>query len=192
VLNNNEIWKPVKGFENFYEVSDLGKIRNKRGNLMKFYINNKGYACIDFRVNTVRTKKLVHRVVAETFLENVDKLPEVNHKDEVKSNNAVTNLEWCSRSHNKQYSMATGTYNKIYTNKNSLGKKHLPNPTSIYHNVGFDKARGKWTATIRHEGKNLERKRFNSEEEAALHVNYLIDKYGLYDRPKNIIQMPND
>lgn len=187
MLNNNEIWKPVKGFETVYQVSNLGNIKNSRGRVMKPYVNNKGYHCIDFTVNKVRTKKLVHRVVMEAFTPNFLCLPEVNHRDEDKSNNQLTNLEWCTRSQNKQHSMKTGTYDKIYTTKNSLGKKHLPNPKSSYHNVGYDKARGKWTATIRHEGKNLERKRFDTEKEAALHVNYLIDKYGLHDRPKNVI-----
>jgi len=187
VLNNNETWKPVKGFEKFYEVSNKGNIRNAKGKIMKTHTNNRGYVMIDFTVNKVRTKKLVHRVVMETFVANVNNLPEVNHKDENKSNNYLTNLEWCTRSHNKQHSMKSGTYNKIYTQKNSLGKKHLPKAKSKYHNVGWDKSRSKWTATIRHNGKNLERKRFDTEKEAALHVNYLIDKYLLTDRPKNII-----
>lgn len=187
MLNNNEIWKPVKNFENIYQVSNLGNIKNFRGKTMKPYVNNKGYYCIDFTVNKVRTKKLVHRVVMEAFIPNPTNLPEVNHKDENKSNNQLTNLEWCSRSQNKQHSMATGTYAKIYSTKNSLGKKHLPKAVSKYYNVGYDKYRGKWTATIRHEGKNLECKRFDTEEAAALHVNYLIDKYNLHDRPKNVI-----
>lgn len=184
---NNEIWKPVKGFEGIYKVSNLGRIKNTRELTLKTHYNNRGYEMIDFTVNKVRTKKLVHRVVMEAFVENTEALPEVNHKDENKSNNCLVNLEWCSRSFNKQHSMATGTYDKIYTTKNSLGKKHLPNCKSKYYNVGWDKTREKWTATIRHEGKNLERRRFDTEEEAALHVNYLIDKYELYDRPKNII-----
>lgn len=188
MLNNNIQTKPMKGFEAFYEISSNGDIRSIRFNkIMKTYTNNSGYQCVDLKDNYKKYKKLVHRLVAENFLDNYDNHPEVNHKDEDKLNNEVDNLEWCSKSHNKQHSMATGTYNKIYTTKNSLGKKHLPNPKSKYHNVGYDKFRGKWTATIRHEGVNLERKRFNTEEEAALYVNYLIDKYKLFDRPKNII-----
>lgn len=187
MLNDNEIWKPVKGFENIYEVSNLGNIRNMRGKVLKTHKNNRGYEMIDFTVNKVRTKKLVHRVVMEAFVENPTELPEVNHKDEDKSNNCLGNLEWCTRSYNKQHSMKTGTYDKIYTTRNTLGKKHLPKAKSKYHNVGWDKSRQKWTATIRDKGKNLERKRFDTEIEAAMHVNYLIDKYNLTDRPKNII-----
>lgn len=182
----NEIWLPVKGYENIYWVSNKGRVKNSR-KILKFYRINSGYWCIDFTVNKEKKKNLVHRLVALHFLSNIHNYPEVNHIDEDKNNNTVENLEWCSRSYNKQHSMATGTYDKIYTTKNSLGKKHLPNCKSSYHNVGWDKHREKWVATIRHNGKNLERKRFNTEEEAALHVNYLIDKYNLTDRPKNII-----
>lgn len=185
--NEDEIWKPIKGFENIYWVSNLGRIHNGRI-VMKYYRNNSGYLCIDLTAAGRKTKNLVHRLVALHFCDNPQNLREVNHLDEDKDNNTASNLRWCSSSDNKQHSMATGTYDKIYTTKNSLGKKHLPNPASQYHNVGYDKIRQKWTATIRHEGKNLERRRFNTEVEAALHVNYLIDKYELFDRPKNVIK----
>jgi hypothetical protein len=159
---------------------------------MKFYRINSGYLCIDLTNNTKKKKYLVHRLVAQAFLPNTDNLPEVNHIDENKENNSVSNLQWCTSSFNKQHSIASGTYNAIYETKNSLGKKHLPNHKSKYYNVGYDKARDKWVACIRSNGKNYERKRFNTEIEAALHVNYLIDKYNFTDRPKNIIEMPND
>ena len=184
--DNNEIWKPVKGFENYYEISTLGKIRNSR-KVMKTYFNNSGYECIDFTINKVRTKHLVHRLVMLTFVDNPDNLPEVNHKDEDKANNALTNLVWCSRSYNKQHSIKSGAYNKIFTSKNSLGKKHKPNTASKYHNVSYDKERKKWTAVIISNKQKLGFKRFDTEEEAALHVNWIIDTYGLTDRPKNII-----
>ena len=187
MLNNNEIWKPVKGFEKIYEVSNLGNIRNTRGKILQTHKNNRGYVMVDFTVNKVRTKKLVHRVVMEAFVDNINNYPEVNHKDEDKTNNCLNNLEWCTRSHNKQHSMKTGTYNKIYDQKNSLGKKHLPNTKSKYHNVTYDKNRNKWVGQIRHEKKNWYCRRFDTEEEAALHVNWIIDKLGLTDRPKNII-----
>lgn len=96
-------------------------------------------------------------------------------------------LEWCSRSYNKQHSMATGTYNKIYTQKNTLGKKHKTSCKSKYHNVTWDKNRKCWQASIRHEGKTYFQKRFKSEENAAKHVNWIIDELGLTNRPKNII-----
>lgn len=187
MLNNNEIWKPIRGFEKVYEVSNFGKIRNSREHVLQPYTNNSGYVMVDLYLNTVRTKKLVHRLVMEAFTPNPDDLPEVNHKDEDKTNNVLTNLEWCTRSHNKQHSMKSGTYNKIYEQKNTLGKKHLLNPKSEYYNVTYDKNRCKWVGQIRHEKKNWYCKRFDTETEAALHVNWIIDELGLTDRPKNII-----
>lgn len=184
---NNEIWKPIPGFESHYEASNFGNIRNSRGKLRKAYVNNKGYHCIDLSVSNTRTKHLVHRLVATTFIVNTGELPEVNHIDEDKSNNAVINLEWVTRSANKQHSMATCTYDKLYTTKNSLGKKHKPNTSSKYHNVSYDKVRDKWSAVIISNKTKYGFKRFNTEIEAALHVNYIIDVYGFTDRPKNII-----
>ena len=186
--DNNEIWKSVRNFEGYYEVSNLGNIRNNRKKLMKFYVINSGYAAIKFTVNGKRTSHLIHRLVLDAFKPSIDiSKNEVNHIDENKLNNCLDNLEWVSSKENKQHSIKSGTYNKIYTMRNSLGKKHLPNPKSQYHNVTYDKNRDKWTACIRVDGKNLGQKRFNTEKEAALHVNYIIDKYNLTDRPKNII-----
>ena len=182
-----EIWKPVPGFELYYEISSFGNIRNSRKRIMKPYVNNKGYHCIDFQVNSVRTKHLIHRLVLLTFIPNPDNLPEVNHIDEDKSNNNLSNLEWCTRSYNKQHSMQSGTYNKIYTQKNALGKKHKKNTASKYHNVSYDKDRNKWTACIIVDKKRYGFKRFDTEDEAALHVNYIIDTYGFSNRPKNIV-----
>lgn len=182
----NEEWKPVKGYENTYWVSSLGRVKNSR-KIMKFYRINSGYLCIDFTVNKIKKKFLVHRLVAITFLNNSNNYPEVNHINEDKNNNAINNLEWCSRRHNTQHSIATGTYDKIFTQKNTLGKKHKKTCKSKYHNVSWDKNRKRWQASIRHEGKTWYQKRFKTEEEAALHVNWIIDQLGLTDRPKNII-----
>jgi hypothetical protein len=66
------------------------------------------------------------------------------------------------------------------------GKKHK-SQVSKYHNVGYDKGRNKWVAVISINNKGSKRKRFNTEEEAALYVNYLLDYHGITDRPKNII-----
>ncbi len=188
MLNNyTEEWKPIPGFFGLYEASTYGRIRNTRGKILKTYKINSGYHCLKFTVNNVRTTHLVHRLVAITFLGTFTTRKEVNHIDENKNNNSLLNLSWVTSSENKQHSIKSGTYDKIFTTKNTLGKKHLSNPTSKYHNVGYDKFRNKWRGSIRHNGKNLELKRFDTQEEAAMHVNYIIDKYQLFDRPKNII-----
>ena len=187
MLNLNEEWKWIKGYENYYQVSNFGNIRNSRLKIMKYFINNSGYYCIKLSKHNKSSHFLVHRLVLETF---TTKEPnkEVNHIDENKLNNHLSNLEWVTSKENKQHSIRTGTYDCLKEIKNSLGKKHLSNTWSKYHNVTYDRNRNKWCATIRVNGKNMMQKRFNTEKKAALHVNFIIDTLGLTDRPKNIIE----
>lgn len=181
-----EIWKQIPNYEGLYEVSSYGNIRNAR-KLLKFYEINSGYLALKLVKEKQRISPLVHRLVAQSFCSNPNNYAEVNHIDGNKHNNHYSNLEWCTSSFNKQHALAAGYYDNIFMTKNSLGKKHLKNTLSKYHNVTYDKNRQKWTACIRSNGKNLLCKRFNTEEEAALHVNYIIDLFGLTDRPKNVI-----
>ena len=177
----DEIWKPVTGFEGYYWISNMGRVKNKE-KIMKTYIINSGYLAIDFRVNKVRTKNLVHRLVAQEFCDTNDKEGrlEVNHIDGDKTNNNMNNLEWCTSSENKKHALDTGLKEYNYPTK---GLKHKSN-ASKFHNVGKDK-RGKWVATVRHNNKNWYQKRFDDEIEAAKHVNWILDQLGLDDRPRN-------
>ncbi len=180
MLNTEEIALPVVGFEDFYEVSSKGQISNYRKILSPF-VNNSGYLVIDLKVNGSRSKKLVHRLVAETFLGNPLNKKEVNHKDGNKLNNSIENLEWVTSSENKKHALQTGL--KIYnipTKGKKLGK------ASKYHNVSYDKSRDKWIGSIREANQTLYQKRFDTEIEAAKHVNWIIDTLNLSDRPKNI------
>lgn len=186
--NNVEQWKGIKGFENLYEISTLGNIRNTRGKLLHPFKLNSGYLAIKVTVQNKSYHFLIHRLVLETFkpYQIQDKKITVNHKNCDKTDNRLENLEWMTYSENNRHAMNNGLCEHYFTAKNTLGKKHKPNCASKYHNVCYDKARNKWIGCVRENGKNYESKRFNTEEEAALHVNYIIDKYG-FDRPKNII-----
>lgn len=114
-----EIWKDIKGYEKRYQVSNLGRIKSlertistkyfNRKNIVKEklltpFITNCGYCVVTLFLNGKRTKHLVHRIVAETFLPNSNFLPFVNHIDENKLNNHVENLEWCTARYNVNYS----------------------------------------------------------------------------------------
>ena len=100
----DEIWKEMSGFEDMYEISNLSNIRNKKTKrLIKQFKNRHGYVTARIYKDGVGTTRTVHRLVAKTFIPNPENLPEVNHKDENKSNNVVSNLEWCTRIYNVYY-----------------------------------------------------------------------------------------
>lgn len=108
------IWKDVKGYEEYYEVSDTGKVRSKdrwvnNNGTMEFRkgrelrsANCRGYRLVALCVDAKPYKAKVHRLVAEAFIPNPDNKPEVNHINTVKDDNRVENLEWCTKSENMQ------------------------------------------------------------------------------------------
>lgn len=124
-----EIWKNIPGFENLYQVSNLGRIKSipKKHNLKNnhYYItkekiltnmkNNKGY----LRVILNGKYYFIHRLVAQTFIPNEDNKPIINHKDCNPLNNNVDNLEWCTQQENVDY--------MIKLNRNKRNDKWLNN-----------------------------------------------------------------
>ena len=105
-MTEEEIWCPIKGYEGLYEVSDQGRVKSLKfgkERIMKNIRNKDGYLSVGLRKNREQKLYLVHRLVAQTFIPNPDNLPEVNHKDEDKINNKVSNLEWCDRKYNQNY-----------------------------------------------------------------------------------------
>jgi hypothetical protein len=102
---NNEIWKDVIGYSGHYKVSNLGRIKSIKFNKERILKQNNlnGYKQIRLYANKSIANVLVHRIVAEAFIENIKNYPQVNHKDEDKTNNNVDNLEWCSSSYNNNY-----------------------------------------------------------------------------------------
>ena len=100
--------RPVKGFEGFYEVDECGNIYSLRTNKIRKPVLNKttGYLTV---VLCGRAKKTltVHRIVANAFIPNPESYQCVNHKDENKTNNNVSNLEWCTKAYNNTYNNKT-------------------------------------------------------------------------------------
>lgn len=98
-----EKWKPLK-YNEKYLISSKGKIKSLYTNkLIKSFVMKKGYEEVSLWINNKRKTYRVHRLVAETFIPNPDKLPQINHKDENKQNNSVDNLEWCTLKYNHDY-----------------------------------------------------------------------------------------
>ena len=116
-----EIWKPIAGYEGFYEVSNLGRVKsmgmaytmngaiiNKPSKILSACDDGKGYLRLHLKKNKVSKNHRVHRLVAEAFVDNPLKLPKVNHKDGNKKNNHADNLEWCTQAENVAHAYANG------------------------------------------------------------------------------------
>lgn len=124
----NEIWKPVRGYEGRYEVSDIGSIRsldftfksprnrNKlcihKGRMLRLHDNGRGYKTIMLRKDGQSKRHYIHRIVLESFIDNPRNLPQVNHINLDKSFNALCNLEWCSRMDNIRHAIKNGRKSK--------------------------------------------------------------------------------
>lgn len=124
-----EVWKDIRGYEQVYQVSNLGRVkslervvdfgrsyRTVHEMILKQYIQNNGYVWVGLHKNNTQKRMLVHRLVAMAFIPNPDNLPEVNHKDENPLNNTLSNLEWCTRKYNENY----GTKKQRQTLKQSI------------------------------------------------------------------------
>ena len=98
-----EVWLDVVGYEGLYKVSNLGKVKSLRTNKLLSPGVSQGYLYVALYKEKKRRNKQVHRLVAEAFIPNIEGFPLINHKDEVKTNNVVENLEWCSYSYNNTY-----------------------------------------------------------------------------------------
>lgn len=97
-------WKPIKGYNGAYLVSNDGKVySNKSKTMMKTWLGANGYVTVKLCKHGGRKFCLVHRLVAEAFIPNPSKFPVVNHKDYNTENNCVDNLEWCTQKYNVNY-----------------------------------------------------------------------------------------
>lgn len=191
MLNNNEIWKPIAGFEDRYEISSFGQVRSLQDNHGRECIRmkalqpswNKQYLQVQLFLKDVNHHRLVHRLVADAFIPNPNSKPHINHIDGNKLNNHMSNLEWCTPQENIQHGYDIGLNP---SNAESIKGIKL-GLSSTYHNVTWDKSRNKWKASLKDKQKMVFQKRFDSEVAAAMYVNEMLDSLGYFDRPRNII-----
>lgn len=106
-----EIFKDIEGYENLYQVSNLGNVKSlgnggsnaSKERILKPTKNQKGYLYVGLCKEGKRKKCKIHRLVASVFIDNPNNFTEINHKDEDKTNNHFTNLEWCTHFYNMNY-----------------------------------------------------------------------------------------
>jgi hypothetical protein len=100
-----EEWRAVVDYEGLYEVSNLGEVRSLRNNnkILKKRLAKVGYYRVGLANSGTVKWFTIHRLVATAFIPNPNQYPCVNHKDEIKTNNRVSNLEWCTYKYNLNY-----------------------------------------------------------------------------------------
>ena len=156
---NEEIWRPIEGYEGLYEVSSYGRVRSldryiknghssyrlHKGKVISLLKGEYGYIQVNLYYNGKNYKKYVHRLVAQAFIPNPNNLPQVNHLDEDKTNNRVENLEWCDAKYNINYgsrkdkARETAIKNGYWTDlRSGLSKKEY---NHIYYQDNKDKLR---------------------------------------------------
>ena len=123
-----EIWKDVVDYEGYYKVSTLGRVKSLErrvkcsnyydkivyGGILKIFKNHRGYICVALSRDSKMENFLVHRLVLMAFIPNPSNKLQVNHKNSIKTDNMVENLEWCTQSENMKHAYANGTKKKTY------------------------------------------------------------------------------
>ena len=157
-----EIWKPIRNHENFYLVSNLGRVKrlstvSKRKDgknykrpekILKPYKNKKGYLMVDLDNNC--KGQIIHRLVAEAFIENPYDLPQVNHKDANKHNNCVENLEWITNYDNMQHAIEHNCFHD-FTDKQLNAVKNNLEFANIKRRIPVAKCDNDWNIIDKYE-----------------------------------------
>jgi len=144
-----EIWKDIEGYEGLYRVSNLGRIKSlpfeylcghhktqlmlNQEKIKKLVKSRYGYLLVGLNKNGVCNKTSVHRIVAINFLENPENKKEVNHKNGIKADNRVENLEWNTPSENSKHAFRIGLKKRKKYGANGFAKIVLDTQYGIFY-----------------------------------------------------------
>lgn len=131
-----EIWRDIDGYEGLYQVSNLGRVRSldkgeklpngyriRKGKILKPGLNRYGYQFVYLYKDGKAKMHTVHKLVAQAFISNPQHFKEINHIDEVKTDNRASNLEWCDRSYNINFGSRNERISKAKKGKPNIGVK---------------------------------------------------------------------
>jgi hypothetical protein len=144
-MEENEIWKDITGFEGMYQVSNLGRVKSLRREIicnkgkriveeriLKQTINNSGYFNLQLTKESKYYQKTVHRLVLEAFVDNPENKEQINHINAIKNDNRLINLEWSTRKENMKHACNLKLLNVPKPNK--IGSTNNGNRTKIIYN----------------------------------------------------------
>ena len=159
--NINEEWKPVKGYEGYYEISNYGNVKSvdrikkeicrhggyrttfHKGKYIKQFENNKGYYFVRLSKSNAIEKKYLHRLVAEAFIPNPENKPEVDHIDGKPQNNNIKNLQWATHKENLNNPIAKQRWSKT-----KKGKANIELAIPVYQYTIDGKFVKKWYSAV--------------------------------------------
>lgn len=151
-----ETWKDIENYEGLYQVSNLGRVKSlkryincdakitsghganrtgywRQDTILK-EVNRSGYKYVMLCRDKHHKSYAIHRLVAQAFIPNPNNLPQVNHKDEDKSNNVVDNLEWCTDLYNKQYGTRIDRQRQSLIKNEKLRRSNNPKARKVICN----------------------------------------------------------
>lgn len=145
-MNNTEIWKDIKGYEGLYQVSNLGRVRSIKRNIIMKQKKNKrnGYLQITLHKNCLGKTFNSHKLVALAFIKNPkpEQYNQVNHINEIKTDNRIENIMWCDNKFNCNWGNKTETVKKAIEQFTRSGQfiKRWNSLTEVEEKLGYRKS----------------------------------------------------